>query len=1134
MSKFLFTICLLLHVSVFSQVSLQTGAAEASFPLFQYADAKSRLSTGVSLEYVSGSGMRVNDVASCMGTGWELQAGGFISRMQHGEPDDQKMVNNLGYDIKDLIVEGRSIDLMYPDGYLYTDCSPLNAMPRDACYTPIFVKSSPAEYKPNFDDRELDVFVFQFNGRSGRFVIGKNREVQVLEDSKLRVKFNEGDMLSQKIRTRITDFTITDEDGIQYRFAEKELTEVFKYKKAYDVNTFAVLKGEPLLTGVVNKIVTRWMLTEINNPLTNEKITFNYEDYEVDMDGPKHINQTKVDGKDGKNHMVVERIRRTSKRLLSIITPDSYRVNFNYSPDARIDVPNEKPLKNIAIAYGGNFLYGYDFNYAYFKKNQIVAYNYSFADANEKRYARLCLTDFRKKGNNGFSIPPYVFTYNMPSGTGYSWTVAPQFTLWSDHWGYFNPWNTNVYENEETGNPQSQFGDKICEFSEELYESFGILKSIKYPEGGELEYTFEHNQSVGSPYTNNKIGGIRVKQTKLYDGISHSNDIIKEYKYIDANNATSGWGFELPKYRENMGLRQFKFSSNDNIKGSINAKEIGTSLVSTLLSVRMSQMASGTLGGSLFNPQTLATAGTQMLIALVIAQIIDYFTPDFKDYGMLVIKSDNFNLVNPLPQQYSRVEVKTVGGNNGKVVYDFTNPATSSDYVFRDQGSFAAPFSDGKPRYVNWFYGAPRFITWYNEAGQPVRKVENQYNPVVRELNTIDYLSRSWYVNTNAVNKENNHNLFDYSPSFVTQETYYPIQGRLELIKTIETNYNKNGESVSTEVSYTYSPNNFQVRTVSKKDSKGDYVGTTTYYTADYDITGAINDMKSANMNRVPVSVNSWFKSSQPSSQEQLVNATVTEYGRTGNNDFRPVKTYRSELKAAQSTAVFDAANYKNFTYLKPNAALVYSDGNLVQTTAVYGNSSKSAIYDYKQRQVVAEVTNAIVDEIRHTSFESDAGPWSYDASGITGGFCATGRKCFNLSMGNVVMNAGIDRARPYVVSLWTTGSQVGVSLAGGAALSPSATGPVINGWTYYEYELPAGSLANINISGNGLLDEVRYYPKGAMMTTYTYDPGIGKTTECDPNNRITRYEYDGLGRLVKVKDQFNNLIKTYEYNYKQ
>jgi YD repeat-containing protein len=66
------------------------------------------------------------------------------------------------------------------------------------------------------------------------------------------------------------------------------------------------------------------------------------------------------------------------------------------------------------------------------------------------------------------------------------------------------------------------------------------------------------------------------------------------------------------------------------------------------------------------------------------------------------------------------------------------------------------------------------------------------------------------------------------------------------------------------------------------------------------------------------------------------------------------------------------------------------------------------------------------------------------------------------------------------------------------------------------------------------LLDEVRYYPKGATMITYTYDPGIGKTSECDPNNRITRYEYDGLGRLVKVKDQYNNLIKTFEYNYQQ
>jgi hypothetical protein len=50
-------------------------------------------------------------------------------------------------------------------------------------------------------------------------------------------------------------------------------------------------------------------------------------------------------------------------------------------------------------------------------------------------------------------------------------------------------------------------------------------------------------------------------------------------------------------------------------------------------------------------------------------------------------------------------------------------------------------------------------------------------------------------------------------------------------------------------------------------------------------------------------------------------------------------------------------------------------------------------------------------------------------------------------------------------------------------------------------------------------------------MRTTTYDPLIGKTSECDENNRITYYQYDNLGRLQFVKDENSNIVKMYEYN---
>jgi YD repeat-containing protein len=54
------------------------------------------------------------------------------------------------------------------------------------------------------------------------------------------------------------------------------------------------------------------------------------------------------------------------------------------------------------------------------------------------------------------------------------------------------------------------------------------------------------------------------------------------------------------------------------------------------------------------------------------------------------------------------------------------------------------------------------------------------------------------------------------------------------------------------------------------------------------------------------------------------------------------------------------------------------------------------------------------------------------------------------------------------------------------------------------------------------------------MITTFTYDPLKGMTSQTGPDGVTLTYEYDDLGRLVRVKDHLGNLVKHYEYHYKQ
>ena len=62
------------------------------------------------------------------------------------------------------------------------------------------------------------------------------------------------------------------------------------------------------------------------------------------------------------------------------------------------------------------------------------------------------------------------------------------------------------------------------------------------------------------------------------------------------------------------------------------------------------------------------------------------------------------------------------------------------------------------------------------------------------------------------------------------------------------------------------------------------------------------------------------------------------------------------------------------------------------------------------------------------------------------------------------------------------------------------------------------------------IIDELRIQPTGSEMTTYTHLPGVGMTSQTDPNGYTTYYEYDALGRLSAIRDNERRLLKSYQY----
>ena len=194
---------------------------------------------------------------------------------------------------------------------------------------------------------------------------------------------------------------------------------------------------------------------------------------------------------------------------------------------------------------------------------------------------------------------------------------------------------------------------------------------------------------------------------------------------------------------------------------------------------------------------------------------------------------------------------------------------------------------------------------------------------------------------------------------------------------------------------------------------------------------------------------------------------------------------------------------------------------------------SMTYIYGYSNTIVVGTVTNGNQDQVAFSSFESvDKGFWTYTGANSGGATDPgrTGQYYYTLSNGNI-SRTGLQAGR-YTLSYWAQGGSASVSGTNFTSLGLS-TQLVINGWTCYVQTINlSANGSSITLSGSGKIDELRLHPFDAVMTTATYDPMVGKTSETDANNSTLYYEYDDFNRLKCIKDQSGNIRQSFVYHY--
>lgn len=243
-------------------INAYNGIAEINIPIITLTEAN--IIIPVSINY-NASGIKVQDVASSVGLGWNLNFGGMITRVVKGLPDDDD------------------------DGFCgknHRGASALNYTYANKIFEGDW-------------DGEPDIFYYSFPGHKGKFIINHDRSVLLMPFSNIKIipNFN---------NDKIEDFTIIDILGNIYKYSDKEISrskisgEDEDERKVY-TSTWYITEIKPLNTRRVISFTYRTgspiRLFYYNNvkhqqPISSSetKVECKAKNVDIKIDNPKYIN----------------------------------------------------------------------------------------------------------------------------------------------------------------------------------------------------------------------------------------------------------------------------------------------------------------------------------------------------------------------------------------------------------------------------------------------------------------------------------------------------------------------------------------------------------------------------------------------------------------------------------------------------------------------------------------------------------------------------------------------------------------------------------------------------------------------------------------------------------------------------
>lgn len=454
-------------------IGLFTGSPNISVPLLTYKAGN--IDLPFSLSY-SSSGVKVDEISTNVGLGWNLNFGGVITRMVRDRADEV----STHITVPDPIKGGYNDPVT--NNFLLSVGNSSDAL-----------------------DTEADLYSFNFNGYSGKFFYDQANQPHIIDQQAVKIE-----------RTGNTngdgqDFLLTVPTGEKYYFTEKERTIYRSIGSGHSVPSSAI---------------TAWYLTKVEHP-DGDEVYLNYSANTI----PQYIgsqSQTlrmSVGYPSSQNYCVQQgggttgryaapstgeiidnTIEISGKRIASITSNNIVNgsIVFEYETDIlAMDVEGNKKVKAIQfLDKNGGAVESISFDYL----NTINKRNF---------LSSIKFKDPQKK---------YGFEYENPT------EFPERLSKKQDHWGYFNDalGSSAIVPKDvpEYGFVKLNYGG-ADRTPNPIKSKLGMLKKIIYPTKGYTELDYEGNTFWGEKtiYPNLYTKKLEIKTD------NQTNDNTVEYTF---------------------------------------------------------------------------------------------------------------------------------------------------------------------------------------------------------------------------------------------------------------------------------------------------------------------------------------------------------------------------------------------------------------------------------------------------------------------------------------------------------------------------------------------------------------------------------------------------------------------------